>query len=75
MFENQEPIKREFIEDALSEFKESTGFDFMEIIMDDSLSESYYNSDSTKDLTSYLKEAENTYECISQIRDKALRFI
>ena len=47
--------KRELIEDTISNFKESTGFDFIEVIMDNSLSESYYSNDRTKDLTNYLK--------------------
>lgn len=75
MFGNHEPIEREFLECALDDFKASTGFDFLDIIMDDSVNETYYNCDSSKDLTSYLEEAENTYESVSQIRDEALKFI
>lgn len=75
MFTNQNLIERELLEHALGEFKDSTGFDFIDVIMDESLSDAYYSSDNSKDLTNYLEEAENTYNSISQIRDEIIRFI
>lgn len=73
MFGNQQPIERDILQNALNVFEESTGFDFINIINDSSLSKAYYDSDKEKDLSEYLIQADETYKYVSEIRDDAFK--
>ena len=55
------------IEKALYKFKETTGFDFMEILKDEAVLKEFYNNNNYDQLKEYLQEAEITYDRIKEI--------
>ena len=55
------------IEKALCKFKETTGFDFMELLKDEAVLKEFYNSNDYNQLKEYLQEAETTYDRIKGI--------
>lgn len=65
-------ISKESFDKALDDFKSSTGFDFLDVLTNQSLTEAYYNSDKVKDLSRYLETAKDTYNYIQQIKKETL---
>ena len=55
------------IEKALYKFKETTGFDFIELLKDEAALKEFYNSNNYDHLKEYLQEAETTYDRIKEI--------
>ena len=57
------------INKALEQFKESTGFDFLELLNDKDKLQDFYESNDYENLQDYLEEAKTTLARIEEIKD------